>query len=147
MCKRFEMNDSLSQEIPWKAWVTKAGATGLIAGAAGYVLFGGSKNTTLAGMTVPGAIPMGLGAAGGAIVGDLAHHYISPLIPHDQKFDQMEHAVVSVGAAGAGTALVSSLIGGPPVIGNSLLLGAGSYIAGDYTYNHFLGPNATGGLY
>jgi hypothetical protein len=89
---------------------------------------------------------MGIGAAAGSLSADLAHKYLIPHIPANQKYEKAEFAAISVVASGLGTYLVSNLIGGAK-ISLAIALGAGSYISGDYIYHNFINKKEGGFLY
>jgi hypothetical protein len=84
-----------ASEILWKKLLTKGVATGAIAAVAGMLLFE-DKSLYVAGVQVPGAIAMGLGAAAGSVSADLAHKYIMPHIPANQKYEKAEFAALSI---------------------------------------------------
>jgi hypothetical protein len=132
-------------EIEWKELLTKGAATGAIAALAGMLLFE-DKALVIAGMRVPGSVAMGLGAAAGSLSADLAHKYVMPHIPANQKYEKAEFAIISVAASGLGTFAVSNLIGSAPMV-PAFALGAGSYISGDYLYHNFINKKEGGFIY
>jgi hypothetical protein len=132
-------------EIEWKELLTKGAATGAIAALASMLLFE-EKSLYVAGMQVPGSVAMGLGAAAGSLSADLAHKYIMPHIPANQKYEKAEFAAISIIASGAGTFAVSNLLGSAPMV-PTFALGAGSYISGDYLYHNFINKKEGGFLY
>lgn len=130
-------------ELPWKEWVTKGAATGIIAGIARMLLFE-DKSLFVARVRVPGAIAMGIGAAAGSVGTNLAHQYILPMIPHNQKYEKMESAAIALVASGLGTYAATNLLGNA-AFGPAFAVGAGSYLAGDYAWHNLLNK-AEGGL-
>eukprot|EP01127_Copromyxa_protea_P012504 TRINITY_DN3276_c0_g1_i1.p2 TRINITY_DN3276_c0_g1~~TRINITY_DN3276_c0_g1_i1.p2 ORF type:complete len:152 (-),score=13.36 TRINITY_DN3276_c0_g1_i1:164-619(-) len=133
-------------DLPWKEWLVKSAVTGAIATAAGSMVFP-AQSVSLAGYQVPGSVAMGLGVAGGSLVGDLTHQYVFPYIPHNEKYGKMEEAAVSLAASGLGAYVACQAVGGSgsaPFI-PAVTLGAGSYLAGDYSWHHFLNK-AEGGF-
>lgn len=130
-------------DLPWKEWIIKGAATGAIATVAGAAFFE-TGSIAIAGMKVPGAVAIGLGAASGSVAADLAHQYVLPYIPHNEKYEKMEYAAISLAASGLGTYAAASLIG-PASLVPAFAVGAGSYLAGDYSWHHFLNK-AEGGL-
>ena len=135
---------SVSPSSPdYKKWATRAALTGAIATVASYAILGAKGDVTVGGMTMPGAIPAGLGEAAGSLIADGAHQWIFPMIPHDEKYDRMEAVALSVAASGLGTYAASSLIGNPDML-KAILLGSGSFVASDYTYNNLL---TSGGMF
>ena len=131
--------------VAWKEVLTKATLTAAIAGTAAAFLIP-SGSVSLAGMSIPQAAAIGLGAAGGSIAGDLAHKYILPQIPQNEKYLGVESAAVSVGAAIAGAYLAMSMIGDVP-IATPVLLGGGSYVAADYVYRNVIDMGSSGFIY
>src|SRR5690349_5821515 len=99
--------------VAWKEVLTKATLTAGIAGVAAAFLIP-SGSVTVAGMSVPQSIAIGIGAASGSIAGDLAHNYILPHIPQSQKYLGIESAAVSIGAAVAGAYVGMSMLGDVP---------------------------------
>jgi hypothetical protein len=132
-------------EILWKELLTKGVATGVIAALAGMLLFE-NKSLYVAGVQVPGSVAMGLRAATGSVSADLAHKYIMPHIPANQKYEKAEFAAISVVASGLGTFAASNLIGSAPMV-PAFALGAGSYLSGDYIYHNFVNKKEGGFLY
>jgi hypothetical protein len=80
---------------------------------------------------------MGLGAAAGFMSTHLAHKYVMPYIPANQKYEKAEFALISVAASVLGTFAVSNLLGSVPMV-PAFALGAGSYISSDYIYHNFV---------
>jgi hypothetical protein len=132
-------------EVEWKELLSKGVATGAIAAVAGLLLWD-SKSISIAGIKVPGSVAMGIGAAASSLSADLAHKYLIPHIPANQKYEKAEFAAISVAASGLGTYLVSNMIGGAD-IDPAIALGAGSYISGDYIYHNFINKKEGGFLY
>lgn len=129
--------------VEWKEIITKAAVTGGLATAAAAFLIPGGTGS-IAGMSIPGSLGVGLGCAAGSVAGDLAHKYVAPLIPQDMKYVNAESAAVSLGAAVGGAYLGMSLIGDVPIM-TPILIGGGSYLASDYLYSHVLNKS-TGGF-
>lgn len=141
-----EMTPSTTpSDVAWKEILTKATLTAAIAGtAAAFLIEPGSID--LAGMSVPQAAAIGLGAAGGSIAGDLAHKYILPHIPQNEKYLGVESAAVSITAAVVGAYLGMNTIDAiPPMV--PVLLGGGAYIASDYVYHHVIDRSSGGFMY
>ena len=131
--------------IPWKEVLTKATLTAAIAGAAAaFVIPGGS--VSIAGMSVPQAAAIGLGAASGSIAGDLAHKYVLPQIPQNEKYLGAESAAVSIGASIAGAYVAMNMMGDVPIM-TPVLLGGGSYMASDYLFHHVIDTSSGGLMY
>lgn len=131
--------------VAWKEVLYKASLTAVIAGTAAAFLIP-SGSVSIAGMSVPQSAAIGLGAAGGSIAGDLAHNYILPHIPQNEKYLAAESAAVSIGAAMGGAYLAMSMMGDIPIT-TPLLLGGGSYVAADYAYRNFLDMKTGGFIY
>lgn len=121
--------------VPWKEIATKAAVTAGVAGALAFVLLP-DASVSLGGMSVPQSVGIGLGAATGSVVGDLAHNYILPHIPQSEKYLAYEDAAVSIGASVAGAYIGMGSFGDVSPM-TAVLLGGGSYVASDYIYRHF----------
>lgn len=129
--------------VEWKEILTKASMTGAIATAAAALLIPGGSGS-LAGIQIPGSIAVGLGCAGGSVTGDLAHKYVLPHIPQNQKYLKAESAAVSIGAAIGGAYLGMNIISGSVPILTPVLIGGGSFVASDYIYHTVLDKNSGG---
>jgi hypothetical protein len=127
-----EMSSYSTMSVEWKEILTKAALTGVIAGSAAALLVPGGS-VTVAGMSVPGPVAIGLGASFGSWTGDLAHKFVLPYIPQSQKYQGIESAAISVGGAVAGSYLALSMMGEVP-IQTAIFLGGGAFVAGDYAY-------------
>lgn len=132
-------------DVAWKEIATKAALTAAIAGvAATFLLSEGSAS--IAGMSVPQSVAIGLGAATGSVAGDLAHKYVLPHIPQNQKYMGAESAAVSIVASIAGAYVGMSMIGDVP-INNAIFLGGGSYVMSDYVFHHVIDTTSGGFIY
>lgn len=140
---------SASPPIDWNDWLMKAGLTGVTAALAAYVVTGDNAGRTInvLGMDLPGVAVIGLGGAAGSLTADMAHQWIFPLIPNNEKYDRAEAAALSVGAAGAGCYIASSLLGPSPALLPSIAIGSGSFIASDYVYHNFVSAKSGGLLF
>jgi hypothetical protein len=132
-------------EVEWKELLTKGIATGVIAALAGMLLFE-NESIYIAGIKLPGSVAMGLGATAGSLSANLAHKYIMPHIPANQKYEKAEFAAIFNAASGLGTFAVSNLIGSAPMA-PAFALGTGSYISGNYIYHNFINKKEGGFLY
>ena len=113
--------------------VRKAAITGAVAAGAASFLFGEAGQTRFLGMAMPTVAAIGLANAGASVAADLSHDYILPHIPQPQQFANIESAALGIGVSGGTTAyLLSSGRIGSETTMNAFLLGAGSYVAGDY---------------
>lgn len=124
----------------------KAGITGAIAGAGSMVFHGEGFNNGvhLWGTTVPAPVAIGAAAATGSVGADLAHTYILPHIPGHEKFLRIESAAVGIGASGLATMGTMQLMhaSGEKAM-DAFILGAGSYVAGDYISEKFFPSTGT----
>ncbi len=125
-----------STDVDWKEMASKAALTGAIATAASFLLVGDGP-ASFGGISIPSSLALGLGAAGGSVVGDLAHQYVLPHIPQDQKYLGIESAAISIGAAAGGAYLASSMFGDYPAI-TPLVIGGASYASSDYVYHKLM---------
>ena len=138
-------SDRMPMDVAWKEILTKATLTAALAGAAAAFLVP-SGSVSIAGMSVPQAAAIGLGAAGGSVVGDLAHKYVLPHIPQNEKYIGVESAAVSIAGSIAGAYLGMNMIGETPLI-TAALLGGGSYIGADFLYQHVIDMSSCGFIY
>jgi hypothetical protein len=134
-----------ASEVEWKELLTKGVTTGMIAALAGMLLFE-NDSISVAGIKLPESVAISLGAAAGSLSADLAHKYIMPHIPTNQKYEKAEFAAISVSASGLGTFTVSNLIGSA-LMAPTFALSARSYILGDYIYHNFINKKEGGFLY
>lgn len=138
-------SDRMPIDVAWKEILTKATLTAALAGAAAAFLVP-SGSVSIAGMSVPQAAAIGLGAAGGSVVGDLAHKYILPHIPQNEKYIGAESAAVSIAGSVAGAYLGMNMMGDTPFI-TAALLGGGSYVTSDYLFHHVIDVSSGGFIY
>lgn len=130
--------------ICWKEIATKAALTGALAGAAASVLVGGDSSVPFIGMQLPTSVAVGLGCAAGSVTGDLAHKYVLPHIPQNQKFQGVETIAISAGASILG-AYAATMGTGLPLT-TVALLGGGSFVGSDYVYHQILARDSGGFL-
>lgn len=116
--------------------------TGGVAAAGGALLFGETGATTFFGQAVP--VPVALFAANAAssMLADVAHTYLLPSIPGNEKFSNVEAAALGLGVSGASSAYILNGNLGTAESMNSALLGAGSYAAGEWIDNRFFGGSS-----
>lgn len=116
--------------------------TGGVAAGGGALLFGETGQTNFLGYTVP--VPVALFAANAAssMLADVAHNYILPSIPGNEKFSNIEAAALGLGVSGASSAYILNGTLGTTESMNSALLGAGSYAAGEWIDNRFFGGSS-----
>jgi hypothetical protein len=133
------------QPVVWKDLAVKAAATAAVAGVAASFLVEPAQ-VSLLGMQMSSTVGIAAGAAAGSVVADLAHNYVLPLIPHNQKYEKMEHAALSVGASGGGAYLATSLMGNASFL-PIFAIGAGSYVAADYIQHNFINKSEGGLLF
>lgn len=129
--------------VEWKEIASKAALTGALAGLAAVVLVGGDATVPLAGIQLPTSVAVGLGCAAGSVSGDLAHKYVLPHIPQNQKFAGVESVAISAGASVLG-AYVATMGTGLPFT-TVAMLGGGSFLGSDYVYHQIL-DRRTGGF-
>lgn len=126
-----------------KEKLVKGAIAGGIAGVASAVLFNESGNTNLFGLNMPIPVAIGLTNGSASVGADLAHEYIFPYIPGNQKYAQLESAALGLGVAGVGTAWLLGREGlSPSTFMNGAVLGAGSYAAADWIDSRFLGGSS-----
>lgn len=124
----------IQADIPWKEWLIKAGGAGLIAAVASAV-FLKNENVPVFGMSIPSAALNGAVVATASIGADLAHQYVLPLIPHNDKYAQFESVGLAIAASGGGTYVVGKFLGEPALL-PAFALGAASFVASDYLYHN-----------
>ena len=140
-----EMSDSQEQKIDWSKWLLKSAGTGLAAVVVLWLL-GERDSVQVMGQSLPVVLPLGAGCAIGSLSADIAHAYVLPMIPHNEKYQEYEAVALSVAASGAGTSIAALLLGFNPNI-KTFLVGSSSYVAWDFLYHKFLMPGPDGGLY
>ena len=129
-CDNISMSD-----IDWKDWMMRAGLTAGVAAVSSYLLTAdGGGQVDLFGVRLPGSAIIGASAGVGSLSADLAHKYIFPLVPHNERFDKLESVALSAGASGLGCYAGSALIGGNPKLFHALAIGGCSFVASDYAY-------------
>jgi hypothetical protein len=117
--------------IKEKLW--KGAMAGAISGGAAYFLFGESGNSQILGIDLPNPVVIGGANMAASVGADLAHEYLLPHIPGNQKFAAAESAALGIGISGFGTAWLLNREGlTPGTFFNGFALGAGSYVAADY---------------
>jgi hypothetical protein len=112
------------------------------AGVLGSILMG-EKDTKipLAGMNLPAPLLLGVATGTSSVVADMAHDYVLPHIPHNDKWVNMESSALAVSTAGASTSAILYFGTGMPRenLFNSFALGGGAVIAGDYAHSKTYG--------
>jgi hypothetical protein len=106
-------------------------------GAAGSMLLGdisASETGFLLGMNVPLPVSVGLGVGVGSIVSNLASDYVTDKLFSDSTIRTMERNIVGLGLGAAGSVAGAKYLSGIPPSLDIALLGAGSYVAGEYLY-------------
>lgn len=139
-------NSRAPMDVAWKDIATKAALTAAVGGVAGMLLVPGDARVSLLGMQLPQYFGLGIGAGIGSVAGDLAHNYVLPHIPQNQKWIGVETAAVSVGAAAAGAYFGMSMFGEVPIM-TPLLIGGGSYVGADYLFHNVWDMKSGGIIY
>jgi hypothetical protein len=106
--------------------------------AAGSMLLGDatlSDEGRLFEMQVPLPIAAGFGAATGSVLSNLASDYVTDKLFDDSTIRTTERTVVGVGLAAGGSVLGLKYLSGLPPSLDGAILGAGSYIGGEYLYS------------
>ena len=81
-----------SADTDYKEVTKKALYAGAVGTAAGYFLFGETEGTLqLGGMSIPASVGIGVGTAGGSVVGDLLSGYVV------EKLDQSRDLLAALG--------------------------------------------------
>ena len=119
-----------------REWLIKGALTSAIAGTGAYLL-GEISQINLLGMKTPSAVAIRISAGVGSIAADTVHQYVLPLIPANEKYQNIEAAALSIGSSLLATAFVSSLLGNSAILPTALL-GGGAYAASDYSYHTIL---------
>ena len=86
----------------------KAGLAGLTMGVGSVLLFGESGGRNIYGMNIPAYIPIAVAGGVSSIAGDLAHDYVLPHIPQNEKMKNVESAGLNFATSGG--AFVGSLM-------------------------------------
>lgn len=131
----------------WTCRLRKAALSGGVAYVAGMV-FGEDGQTQIFGQNVSMPTALAGSTALGSVAADVAHDYVLPYIPGNDKFNNAESAVLGLGISGGTAAWLlneGNVINQPAF--NTFLLGAGSYAAGEWIDKKFFygqGGNALG---
>lgn len=120
----------------WMDKLKKAALTGAIgAGVSAFTGNGGSVSL-LNTVSVPGPVGAFAATAGGSIAADVAHDYVLPHIPYNEKFSRIESAALGIAASAAGTAAVlDPTFSDMDKMKAGAMIGAGSFVAGDYAWS------------
>ena len=127
-----------------KQLATKSLLTGAVNGITSFILFG-NQDVSVMGMNMPSYIVSGLGGVGSSVAADLAHNYIMPHIPVNQKYDAIESAALGIGISGGVNYLLMAPLGSS--MADSFLLGAGTYVAADYVWLQYVNVEMSGLLF
>jgi len=121
----------------WGDKARKAAISGGVAWVAGK-MFGEDGQTQVFGMNLSMPTALAGTTAIGSVAADVAHDYVLPYIPGNDKFNNVESAVLGLGVSGGSAAWLlneGEVINQPAF--NTFLLGAGSYAAGEWIDNKF----------
>lgn len=128
------MSTSLKEKL------IKGAVAGTISATASAVVFGERGNTNVFGVNMPIPAAIGITNAAASVGADLAHEYIFPHIPGNEKYAAAESAALGLAVSGFGTAYLlnrENLQVGTFM--NGAALGAGSYALADWIDGRFLG--------
>jgi hypothetical protein len=120
----------------------KALMTAAIGAVGSIVLMGeGDTKVPIFGIDIPAPILIGAATGLSSFGADLAHDYVLPHIPKNEKLVNMEAAALSIGAGAIGTTGILYYGTGMPLSNwmNSSLLGGGSVVLGDYAHSKLHG--------
>lgn len=109
----------------------RAAVTAAVGGVAS-MLMGENGSTALFGVVMPAPVAIGTAVGLSSVAASLGHDYILPHIPLDQKYNNIESAALGIGLSGGSSAYLMSGLTFDSNMRNSFLLGAGSYVAGEY---------------
>lgn len=127
-----------------KQLATKSLLTGAVNGLTSFILFG-NQDVSIMGMSIPSYIASGLGGVGSSVAADVAHNYLMPHIPVNQKYDALESAALGIGISGATNYLLLAPAGVDPMLG--FALGAGTYVASDFIWLQYVNVEMGGLLF
>ena len=121
----------------------KPALSGVVAAVGASILYGESGSVLIGSIAVPVPLLLFGTTLAADFVGELAHNYILPQLPANEKWSTLEGAIISPIAAGAASVL---LLG--PILGvldesqymKLFALEAGSVMAGDYGFRNFVAP-------
>ena len=101
----------------------------------------GGKPFPVFGVGVPPPVVIFGSVAASSVVADSIHEYVLPMIPQDQKTENIEALALSAVSGGLASSTALRMAGVPSTnMVKSFGLGAGSTIAGDYLYHRVLYP-------
>jgi len=125
-------------------------ATALVVGGAITALVGDTGRAKIFGMDVPMALAGGIATAGAVEIGQIAHDYILPHIPHNAKWSTTESMILApiVGGLAYYSLLRMSDPGrfsgdsvtGAPVWAMAAGVGAGAVVASEYAHTAIVEP-------
>jgi hypothetical protein len=117
-------------------------------GAAGSMLLGdisANEQGSLLGINVPLPVSVGLGVGLGSVVANVASDYVTDKLFDDSTIRTVEKNVVGLGLGAAGSVAGAKYLSGIPPSLDVALLGAGSYVGGEYLFS--LDDSLLGRLY
>jgi hypothetical protein len=126
--------DSISDEVKK---ISKKYLYTAAMGAAGSILLGdisASEQGSLLGMNIPLPLNVGLEVGLGSVVANLGSDYVTDKLFDDSTIRTIERNVVGLGLGAAGSVAGAKYLSGIPPSLDVALLGAGSYVGGEYLY-------------
>lgn len=137
----------MNGDMNWKASLYKAGVSAAFGAAGSYFLLGETASVPVGGVNVPSPVLVGGACGAGSVAADLAHMYVLPNIPQNEKFVKMESAALGLAASGLGTYGVMRLSGATSGGPTAVAIGAASFLAADYTSEKLFDTGPTVGLF
>jgi hypothetical protein len=124
----------------------KAGLAGAAMAVGSMVFFGETGNRRVFGISMPSYIPIGAAGVVGSFAGDLAHEFILPHIPQDEKLRRLEAMGLNFLSSGIAFCVSLKAVTGlanqniPKAIG----YGGGAKLATDAVFNQFIDSSRQG---
>lgn len=137
---RIKVKDSLTKSV-------LAGSTY----AAGQLLIFGDQNTVTIPMTniqMPAIAAGFIAGMSSSLISDVAHDYLLPLIPKNEKYVNAESALVGAGVSGLASCLMLKAVADLPFENFPICIayGGGSYVASDFLWHNVVSKKEGGFL-
>jgi len=111
-----------------------------------YYLLGEESSVNLFNFNIPSSLIVGASTATGSLLTDFSHDWILNKLPQSEQYRRIESVGVGLGLAAGGTVGALSVLGGLP--GDDMLraglVGVGTKVVSDYTYQNIINKSSHG---